>query len=192
MSATYYASFPTVVSRIDVLVRDRENCRHFRLKVFQRETARTQYCVSFYYLYAQDECERNASAPVYRQFVHRFHWSENIEHSSPWVRHRTREIFNHVSKLLETQKRDTSEIGGQKTFGNSAANAVRGNGVVGETDDDDSAMVTCELASKLCDAIVKHDETGGKVLSPQRQCSRNDGRFKWTELYTKLVNRGQL
>lgn len=144
----------------------------------------------------QDE-RRNASAlndrPVYRQFEHRFHWSENIEQSSPWVRQRTKEIFNHVNSLLDTQNRDMSRSGPRKTSGNSEANVVRGNCVGGETDDDDdSGVITYEIARKVCDTMMKRDETEDKVLSPQCQCSSNNGCFKWTELYTKLVNYGQL
>lgn len=120
--------------------------------------------------------------PKYRQFEQQFHWSQNIEHCSPWVRQRSKEIYNHVSGLLEQRKTEVSEelseeISNDLFAENQETDIVRDESSI--TNDG----ITYEIASKLCNTFIKHDETN----TTENLCSCDDN-FKWTKLYQKLVN----
>lgn len=118
----------------------------------------------------------------YHTFEHRFHWSENIENHSPWVRQRTKEITDHVNGLFETQKHNISEKDSESISQFSKAETAVEN--PSETDDDDG--ITYEMASALCNSFMEPD----KRNAPENQCSSDE--LKWTRLYQKLVNYGQL
>jgi len=113
---------------------------------------------------------------------HRFHWSENIEYCSPWVRHRSKEIANHVNKLFEAKKKSEILENDSKKIQTDLKSEIIDKDC-GEIDNN----ITYEIASKLCDTFLKHDETN--VLN--NQCL-SDKHFKWSNLYQKLINYGQL
>jgi len=113
---------------------------------------------------------------------HRFHWSENIEYCSPWVRYRAKEIADYVNGLYEAKKKsEILENNTEKIHEDLKSELVHED--CSETNDD----ITYEIASKLCDTFLKHDETN----MSKNQCS-NDEHFKWSKLYQKLINYGQL
>lgn len=113
---------------------------------------------------------------------HRFHWSENIEYCSPWVRQRAKEIANHVNGLFEVKKKsEESENDSEKIHKDLKSEVVYED--CGEIDDD----ITYKIASKLCDTFLKHDETNVS----DNQCPDGE-HFKWSNLYQKLINYGQL
>jgi len=114
---------------------------------------------------------------------HRFHWSENIEYCSPWVRYRAKEIANHVNGLFEAKKKsEVPENDSKKIHKDLKPEVVDKD--CGEIDDD---IITYEIASKMCDTFLKHDETNVS----DNYCLK-DEHFKWSNLYQKLINYGQL
>jgi len=113
---------------------------------------------------------------------HRFHWSENIEYCSPWVRHRAKEIADHVNGLFEVKKKfEVSKNDSNKVHKDLKSEVVHEDR--DEIDDD----ITYKIASKLCDTFLKHDESN----MSDNQCP-NDKHFKWSKLYQKLIHYGQL
>lgn len=118
-------------------------------------------------------------------FHHRFHWSENIEHCSPWVETRSREIFNHVNGLLEARKQEIFEYDSADDI--LQTNAVRENDCTASETDDNS--ITYEVARQFCDTLIKQDKTADDTSNCQ--CSSNE-HFKWTKLYEKLIKYGRL
>jgi len=101
------------------------------------------------------------------------------------VRHRAKEIADHVDGLglFEVKKEsELSENDSKKMHNDLKSEVVHEDS---EKIDDD---ITYKIASKLCDTFLKHDETN--VLD-NNQCP-NDENFKWSKLYQKLINYGQL
>lgn len=122
----------------------------------------------------------------YRKFEHRFHWSENTENRSPWVRQRTKEITDHVNGLFETQEHEMSGKNSEDVCQEDSKTEITREDN-GETDDDDDG-ITYEMASAFCDSFFGPDN----VDTSKNQCSSLSNGLKWTRLYKKLVNYGQL
>jgi hypothetical protein len=88
-----------------------------------------------------------------------------------------------VNGLFETQKREISKKDSENI---SQCSEVETAGQDhSETDDDDDG-ITYEMASALCDSLIKPD----KRNASENQCPSDE--LKWTRLYRKLVNYGQL
>jgi len=104
------------------------------------------------------------------------------------VRHRAKEIANHVNGLFEVKKKsEVSEKDSKKTHKD-----LKSAEVVHEDRDEIDDDITYKIASKLCDTFLKHDETNvSDDQCPNYQCL-NDEQFKWSKLYQKLINCGQL
>lgn len=132
--------------------------------------------------------------PKYCQFTHKFHWSKNIDHGSEWVKHRTREIAEHVSKLFPDDTHETPNTRSDETTRDTGSDVVdryhdRG---IDETGDDQNDDVTYELASKFYDTLARDDRTkrdDGKTgnRKPESRCTSNE-QGKWAELYKKFVD----
>lgn len=98
------------------------------------------------------------------------------------MRHRAKEIANYVNGLNKVQKKsEVLENDTEKIPQGLKSEVVRED--CSETDDN----ITYEIASKLFDTFLKHDETN----ESKNQCT-NDEHFKWSKLYQKLINYGQL
>lgn len=136
----------------------------------------TNFCVNNRINHTQDVHSGSTTKPK-EYFEAIFHWSENIEHRSPWVKDRSIEIANYVNGLFETKERETSKSGSNDVSKDIETEVVSED--CGETDDN----ITYEVASRLCDALVKQNETKKSERNP---CSP-DEHLKWTHLYQKLV-----
>jgi len=102
------------------------------------------------------------------------------------VRHRAKEIADHVNGLglFEAEKKsEVSENDSKKIHHKDLKSEV-----VHEDSEEIDDDITYKIASQLCDTFLKHDETN---VSDNNQCS-NDENFKWSKLYQKLINYGQL
>jgi len=123
---------------------------------------------------------------------HRFHWSENIEYCSPWVRHRAKEIADHVNGLGLFEVKKKSEV--SENDSNKMHKELKSEVVHHEDTEEINDDITYKIASKLCNTFLKHDETN--VWNNNNQCPNyqclNDENFKWSKLYQKLINYGQL
>lgn len=124
----------------------------------------------------------------YCHFQHRFHWSENIENGSPWVRHRTKEIFDHVNSkgLFDAQRQETLSNGpGEISLGSTSDTAC-------DDCDETCGYITYEVASKLCGSLKKHNNNNNNnIIISESRCPLSE-HFKWTKLYRELVNHGAL
>ncbi|XP_003246208.1 uncharacterized protein LOC100569697 [Acyrthosiphon pisum] len=135
----------------------------------------------------ESRVERKPSIKMQSKYIseHRFHWSENIEYCSPWVRQRAKEIADHVNGLglFDVKKKSEVSENDSKQIHKDLKSEV-----VNEDSEEINDDITYKIASKLCDTFLKHDETN---TSDNNQCP-NDENFKWSRLYQKLIHYKQL
>ncbi|XP_050529710.1 uncharacterized protein LOC126899156 [Daktulosphaira vitifoliae] len=116
--------------------------------------------------------------PTYEQ---RFHWSENIDHRSPWVRHRAKEIWENANELFKFSDLNKKESLLQNIpLDETNINTEFNNDINTSIDENDEIIF--KIAEKLCKSLPDYKSTSNQWLK------NND--LKWTLMYQKLVKYG--